>query len=73
MKFRIKSNVFTPYKVCDIRPNIAVLFEKIIYPYDFGGYRDLDVIYGDTRLFLSYEVLRTHQVLALDQNIYVEH
>ena len=31
LKFGIESNISKPYKVCDIRPSIAVLFDDMIY------------------------------------------
>ncbi len=36
-----------PYKFCDFRPLIAELFPEIISPYEYWGWGDLDVIYGD--------------------------
>jgi Family of unknown function (DUF6625) len=36
-----------PYKFCDYRPLIAELFPEIISPYEYWGWGDLDVIYGD--------------------------
>lgn len=64
LKFGIKSNVSTPYKVCDFKPTYGFLFQSEIQAFDFWGYGDLDVIYGDIRSFLSYEVLSTHQVFS---------
>ena len=36
-----------PYKFCDFRPLIAEIFPEIIAPYEYWGWGDLDVIYGD--------------------------
>jgi hypothetical protein len=36
-----------PYKVCDFRPLIAEMFPEIVAPYQYWGWGDLDVIYGD--------------------------
>jgi len=36
-----------PYKFCDFRPLIAETFPEIIAPYQYWGWGDLDVIYGD--------------------------
>ena len=36
-----------PYKVCDFRPLIAEMFPAVVGPYQYWGWGDLDVIYGD--------------------------
>jgi hypothetical protein len=42
-----------PYKFCDFRPAIAKIFAELIAPYDYWGWGDLDVLYGDIRGCLS--------------------
>lgn len=37
----------TPYKLCDFKPCYGYLFREYIEPYDWYGYTDLDVIYGN--------------------------
>ena len=46
------------YKLCDIRPAIGDIHEDDIEGYDYFGYGDIDVIYGDIRAFYTEEVLR---------------
>jgi hypothetical protein len=36
-----------PYKFCDYRPLIAEAFPEVVSPYEYWGWGDLDVIYGD--------------------------
>lgn len=36
-----------PYKLCDFRPAFGTIFSDIISSYDYWGWGDLDVIYGD--------------------------
>lgn len=53
------------YKISDLRPAFGVLFEQETAGYDFYGYGDLDVFYGDLRAFLtpdvlSFDVISTH-------------
>lgn len=53
------------YKLCDLRPAYGVLHYEAIRNYDFYGYGDLDVIYGNIRKFytdqvLDYNVISTH-------------
>ena len=42
-----KCQIKNPYKFCDYRPLIAELFPDIVSPYEYWGWGDLDVIYGD--------------------------
>ncbi|MFA5155568.1 MAG: DUF6625 family protein [Patescibacteria group bacterium] len=48
------------YKLCDLKPTRGVLFEEEIRGYDFFGYGDIDVIYGDIRRFYTAEVLKNN-------------
>ena len=55
----------TPYKFCDIRPSIAYIFPEYIEGYDFWGYGDIDVIYGNIRNFITNEILAEHDVISV--------
>lgn len=55
-----------PYKICEIRTASGVVFEDEIRGFDYFGYGDLDVVYGDIRRFydghvLSHDVISTHE------------
>ena len=50
-------NIATPFKVCDFRPAFAQLFAEAIVGYDFWGWGDIDVLYGDLAYFLTDDVL----------------
>lgn len=47
----------TPYKFCDFKPAFGEIFFKYLQGYDFWGYGDLDVVYGNIRKYLSNEIL----------------
>lgn len=47
----------TPYKLCDYRPAYGVMFKEYLEGYDFWGYCDLDVIFGNLRYFFTEEKL----------------
>lgn len=49
-----------PYKICDFRPAFGVIFEDLFTDYDFWGYCDLDMIFGDISQFLTDAVLAQH-------------
>lgn len=46
-----------PYKLCDYKPVWGAAFREYIDGYDFWGYCDIDLIFGDIRKFLPDEVL----------------
>ncbi len=52
------------YKVCDVRPAFGVIHREMLKDYDFIGYGDLDVVYGDIRKFYDNDVLDTYSVLS---------
>lgn len=45
-----------PYKLCDYRPAYGVIFEDYIKEYDFWGYGDIDLVYGDLSAFITDEI-----------------
>jgi len=50
------------YKICDLRPAYGELYEEEIRGYDFFGYGDLDLLYGDIRKFYTDEVLENNVI-----------
>jgi len=53
------------YKVCDIRPAMGLIHADSVAPYDYWGYGDIDVVYGDirsiyTRDVLTFDVISPH-------------
>jgi hypothetical protein len=53
-----------PYKLCDFRPAYGELFRPYLADYDYWGYGDLDVIYGDLRGFLTRGQLQRYDVFT---------
>lgn len=45
------------YKFCDLRPMYGIVFEDVLQNYDFWGYCDVDLIWGDMRKFLPEKLL----------------
>lgn len=56
-KLKIKFQSPDPYKLCDIRPAYGNVFDDYIKNYDFYGFGDIDVIYGNIRKFVTSSVL----------------
>ena len=50
-----------PYILCDFKPAYGESLQQYISKYDYWGYGDLDVVYGDIRTFLTDEVLSNHK------------
>lgn len=52
------------YKICDIRPAFGAIHEDIIKEYDFWGFGDLDLVYGDLRTLYNKEHLGKHDLYS---------
>lgn len=50
----------TPYKICDFRPAYGEICKEYLNGYDFWGYCDTDLVFGDIRKFFSDELLDKH-------------
>ena len=49
-----------PYKLCDYKPAYGEIFSDELRGYDFWGYCDIDLIFGNIRKFLSEEILEKY-------------
>ena len=47
-----------PYKLCEYKQSYGYILQEHIKEYDFWGYGDLDLVYGDIRAFLTDNVLK---------------
>ena len=54
----------SPYKICDLRPFFCDIFKDDLIEYDFWGYGDIDLIYGDLSNLIKktakYDLVTTH-------------
>lgn len=57
-------NIPNPYKICDLRPFFALVHDDIIRNYDFFGWTDVDVLFGDIRSFYTENILRDYDALS---------
>jgi len=53
-----------PYKICDYRPAFAYILSEYIKNYDFWGWGDLDVVYGDIRHFITDDILSRYKMIS---------
>lgn len=49
-----------PYKLCDYKPVYGEALQEYIYSYDFWGYCDVDLVFGDIRKFLKNDILNKY-------------
>lgn len=63
-KIGAEINIPDAYKVCDLRPFFGIIHEDIIANYDFFGWTDIDLLFGDIRSFYTDDILNSHDVLS---------
>ncbi len=63
-KLKIQINIKHPYKLCDFKPAYGVVFEDYLINYDFWGYGDIDLLYGNIRKFITVQVLETYDIIT---------
>jgi len=66
-KLGIDFNPDSPYKLCDLKPALGFIHEQELKGFDFWGFSDIDLVYGDLRKYFTserlakYELLSTHE------------
>lgn len=53
----------TPYKLCDFKPAYGKIFEEYTIKYDFWGYCDIDLIFGNISKYVNDEILNNNDVI----------
>ena len=54
-KFDFEISLDSPYKLCDFKPTYGYVFERYIKDYDYWGYCDVDLLFGDLDVFIPFE------------------
>lgn len=62
--FSFPINLEKPYKLCDFRITYGAAFVDYIKDYDFWGYCDIDLIWGDIRHFLTDNILSEYDKIG---------
>ncbi|MBR3358758.1 MAG: hypothetical protein IKG46_13145 [Solobacterium sp.] len=62
-KFDKKACLNRPYKLCDYKPYYGYIFSEYLTEYDFWGYCDCDVIFGDILSFLTDDIFSEYDKL----------
>jgi hypothetical protein len=63
-KFDFPINIASPYKLCDFRVTHGYVFSKFVEDYEFWGFGDIDLVYGDIRHFFTDTILSSYKVLS---------
>ncbi|WP_431214769.1 DUF6625 family protein [Puia sp. P3] len=57
-------NIDTPYKLCDYKPVLGLIFNHYASGYDFWGQCDIDIILGDLRSFMDEGFLNAYDFVS---------
>lgn len=63
-KFSFKITLDRPYKLCDYRVAYGDIFRAELKEYDFWGYCDIDVLFGDIRAFINDDILDRYEKIG---------
>lgn len=53
-----------PYKFCDLKPTYGYVFNDIVKDYDFWGYCDVDLVFGNIRKFITDDILDNYDMIS---------
>lgn len=61
----VEANVpLTPRKFCDLKPAYGAIFEEYVQGYDFFGFCDMDIVWGDIRKFITDDILNQYDIIS---------
>ena len=60
--FDFEISLSKPYKLCDFRPSYGVIFKERLVGYDYWGYCDIDLIWGNLRKFITDDLLNNDRI-----------
>lgn len=55
-----------PYKLCDFKPAYGDIFQEELKEYDFWGYCDIDIVYGNMKHFITDKLLESYEKILID-------
>ncbi|MBS1917770.1 MAG: hypothetical protein JST87_15975 [Bacteroidetes bacterium] len=63
-KFDFKIILNNPYQLCEFKITYGEVYEEYLAGYDFWGYCDVDVVWGNLRRHITNEILDTHEKIS---------
>jgi len=64
LKLNITFRPSNAYKLCDLKPALGYIHDDLIKDYDFWGFGDLDLIYGDLRAYFTENRLSSKSIFS---------
>lgn len=64
-KFDFRVSIEKSYKLCDFRPAYGYIFEDYLKDYDYWGYCDCDLIWGNIRKFVNDDILNNYDKIGI--------
>lgn len=52
------------YKLCDLKPFYGIIHKDLLFNYDFWGFGDVDLIWGDIRSFYTDHILSYYNIIS---------
>lgn len=62
--YDFKITLESPYKLCDFKVAYGEVFADFINGYDFWGYCDVDLLFGNIRSFLTDKILESYDKIG---------
>lgn len=63
-KIEVRFEPENAYKLCDLRPLYGTIHRDVFEKYDFYGWTDMDILFGDIRSFYTDEILEKYDVIS---------
>ena len=70
---RLKLDQLPGHKLCDLRPFYGLIFQDLIQDYDFWGYCDIDLMFGNLDYVFNQKALALHDVFSAHSDQFVGH
>ncbi|WP_426479743.1 DUF6625 family protein [Chryseobacterium sp. CBSDS_008] len=67
-KLNLSINILDGYKLCDFKPTYGLIFQEYLKEYEFWGYCDIDIIFGNIRYFITEKLLKKYDVISPHKN-----
>ena len=64
LRLGINFQPLSPYKLCDLKPALGYIHSDVLNGYDFWGFGDIDLVYGDLRSYFTTERLHFFDLLS---------
>lgn len=64
LQYNLNFKLAKPYKLCDLRPAYGLVFEDYIKGYDFWGFSDIDIIFGNIKNYITNAMLKDYDIIS---------